>query len=162
MFRPRVIRKPGQQKTAFHMETEMKETQTVETMTDARQELLLRRPRSAAYVDAMQKLDTGGAEGSSALVQQIKAILDKEFSELSLFDQMLGCVSICHLGGSYEVHTLDHAHQIITHYKTGETLPDGLEKARNLAMYGGFVCVEVYKDCCRGIYEDGTVSVIKG
>ena len=35
------------------------------------------------------------------------------------------------------------------------------EKARNLALFGGYTCVEVYQDCCRGIYEDGTVSVIR-
>ena len=29
----------------------------------------------------------------------------------------------------YEVHTLDLTGGIIEHYKTGETLPDGLEKA---------------------------------
>ena len=40
-------------------------------------------------------------------------------------------VSKCFLGDPYEVHTVDFTHTIIKHYKQGEVLPDGMEKARD-------------------------------
>ena len=60
------------------------------------------------------------------------------------------------------LHTLDLTGGIIEHYKTGETLPDGLEKARTIAMRGGYEFIEVYKDCCRAVSASGYVSVIPG
>ena len=60
----------------------------------------------------------------------------------------------------WEIHTLDIMGEIIEHYKVGEMLPNGLEKARNVAMRGGYDFIEVYVDCCRAISSDGTVSVI--
>lgn len=31
---------------------------------------------------------------------------------------------------------------------------------RSLALYGGYAFVEVYTDCCRGVFPDGKVAVI--
>ena len=49
---------------------------------------------------------------------------------------------------------------IIEHYKSGHVLPGGLEKARSIAMHGGYDFIEVYVDCCRAISSNGSVSVI--
>lgn len=57
---------------------------------------------------------------------------------------------------------LDAAGQIIEHYKQGEPLPGGLEKARGIAMHGGYEFIEVYSNCCRAISANGSVSVIGG
>lgn len=51
---------------------------------------------------------------------------------------------------------------IINHYQSGHALPNGMEKARVLAMRGGYDCIEVYTDCCRAISSNGAVSVITG
>ena len=73
---------------------------------------------------------------------------------------LLGLVSKCYLGKPYEVHILDMANQIIEHYKIGQPLPGGLEKARSIALRGGYEFIEVYIDCCRAVSSNGTVSVI--
>ena len=69
---------------------------------------------------------------------------------------------LCYLGIPYEVHVPDAAGQIIEHYKQGEPLPGGPEKARGLAMHGGYGSIEGYSDCCRAIGANGSVSVIGG
>jgi hypothetical protein len=50
--------------------------------------------------------------------------------------------------------------EIIEHYKIGQTLPNGLEKARALALRGGYEFIEVYVDCCRCVSANGSVSVV--
>ena len=121
---------------------------------------LLRQPRSKAYMDAMHKLDAGGHVHNQAKVDSIINTIRQEFPEIELSGILLGYVSICYLGRPYEVHTLDVAGGIIEHYKAGETLPNGMEKARGIAMRGGYDFIEVYVDCCRAISSNGTVSVI--
>ena len=49
---------------------------------------------------------------------------------------------------------------IIEHYKKGQILPNGLEKARTIAMRGGYEFIEVYVDHLRAISANGSVSVI--
>jgi hypothetical protein len=39
-------------------------------------------------------------------------------------------------------------------------MPGGLEKARGIAMRGGYEFIEVYADCCRCVSSNGSVSVI--
>lgn len=56
----------------------------------------------------------------------------------------------------------DAAGQIIELYKQGEALPGGPEKARRLAMHGGYESIEGYSDCCRAIGANGSASVIGG
>lgn len=68
---------------------------------------------------------------------------------------------ICYPGEPYEVHTLDVSGSIIEHYKRGHKLPGLLEKARNVALRGGYEFIEVYVDCCRCISSDGSVSVVR-
>lgn len=121
---------------------------------------LLRKPRSKEYMQAMQQLDAGGHAHNQQKVQEIIDAISNEFPDLEMQGIMLGIVSLCYLGKPYEVHTLDITGQIIEHYKKGEALPGGLEKARSLAMRGGYDFIEVYVDCCRAVSTDGTVSVI--
>ena len=162
MFKPRMIIKKGSAlKQGSVLETQAMQEESQRQLTAEEINLRLRKPRSAAYMQAISRLDAGGTAMDSHLYEEIKDILQEEMGDRHLFDILLGIVAICHLGGDYEVHTLDLNQNIIYHYRTGEPMPAGLEKARNLALFGGYAYVEVYQDCCRGIYEDGTVSVIR-
>lgn len=121
---------------------------------------LLRKNRSKEYMDALHKLDSGGHVHNQNKVNEIINTIKREFPEVELNGILLGYVAICYLGKPYEVHTLDITGEIIEHYKAGHTLPGGLEKARNIAMRGGYDFIEVYVDCCRAISANGSVSVI--
>jgi len=121
---------------------------------------LLRKSRSKRYMDALHKLDAGGHTHNQNKVNEIIDVIRSEFPEVEISGILLGFVSICYLGKPYEVHILDVTGGIIEHYKTGQTLPNGLEKARGIAMRGGYDFIEVYVDCCRAISANGTVSVI--
>ena len=121
---------------------------------------LLRRKRSKAYMDAMHKLDAGGHVHNQSKVNEIIDAILNEFPEVEISSVLLGFVSICYLGAPYEVHTLDLSGQIIEHYKAGHPLPGGMEKARSIALRGGYDFIEVYSDCCRAISSNGAVSVI--
>lgn len=122
---------------------------------------LLKRKRSDEYLNIFKKLDVGGHVHNQQQVQEIISLLNNEFPELELKGYLLGIVSKCYLGFPYEVHTLDLESNIINHFKNGEILPNRLECARNLAMRGGYLCVEVYTDCCRVVSDNGNISVVK-
>jgi len=111
-------------------------------------------------MDALGALDAGGHVHNQDKVNEIINTLKNEFPELELGGVLLGYVATCYLGKPYEVHTLDTVGGIIEHYKAGHPLPLGMEKARSIAMRGGYSTIEVYVDCCRAISSDGTVSVI--
>ena len=121
---------------------------------------LLRQPRSKEYMDAIHKLDAGGHAHDQAKVNDIINTIKSELPEIELIGILLGYVSVCYLGKPYEVHTLDITGKIIEHYKSGQALPNGLEKARGIALRGGYDFIEVYVDCCRAISANGSVSVI--
>ena len=121
---------------------------------------LLRQPRSKAYMDAIHKLDAGGHVHNQEKVNDIINTIRSELPEVELSGILLGYVAVCYLGRPYEVHTLDITGGIIEHYKSGQTLPNGLEKARSIAIRGGYDFIEVYVDCCRADSSNGTVSVI--
>lgn len=121
---------------------------------------LLRKPRSKSYMDALHKLDAGGHTHNRDKVNEIIDEIRGEFPEIEINGILLGYVSKCYLGDPYEVHTLDVTDSIIEHYKAGQPLPNGLEKARSIAMRGGYDFIEVYVDCCRAVSANGTVSVI--
>lgn len=123
---------------------------------------LLRKPRSKEYMEAMHKLDAGGHVHNEHKVSEIIDAIRNEFPEVEISGILLGFVSICYLGKPYEVHTLDITGKIIEHYKAGQPLPGGLEKARAIAIHGGYDFIEVYVDCCRCISPNGSVSVING
>ena len=121
---------------------------------------LLRKKRSPEYMEAMRQLDAGGHVHNQEKVNRILDIIRDEFPEVELHDILLGFVSVCYLGKPYEVHTLDFSGQIIHHYKVGEILPNGMEKARGIALRGGYEFIEVYTDCCRAVSANGSVAVI--
>ena len=134
-----------------------------ESKTDAMQTArLLKKQRSKAYIEAIHKLDAGGHTMNAAEREAILAAIRAEFPEvLDLAGVLIGIVSKCYLGDPYEVHTLTIAGGIIEHYKRGEPLPSGMERARSLAARGGYEFVEVYTDVCRAISSDGSVSVVQ-
>ena len=136
--------------------------QQVQQMDRMKLDRLLRQPRSKAYMDALHSLDAGGHVHNQNKVNAIIDAIRNEFPEVEISGMLLGYVSMCYLGKPYEVHTLDMTGSIIEHYKAGEPLPGGLEKARGIAMRGGYDFIEVYVDCCRCISSNGRVSVISG
>ena len=111
-------------------------------------------------MDTLQTLDVGRHTRNKNMIIEIIDAIRGEFPEIEISGVLLGFVSICYLGKPYEVHTLDMAGEIIEHYKSGQTLPGELEKARSIAMRGGYAFIEVYVDCCRAISSTGVVSVI--
>ncbi len=132
----------------------------VQQMDKMKLDRLLRKTRSKEYMQSLHKLDVGGHVHNQHKVNEIINTIHNEFPDLEISSILLGIVSVCHLGKPYEVHTLDITGQIIEHYKSGQLLPGGLEKAHSIALRGGYDFIEVYIDCCRAISENGTVSVI--
>lgn len=121
---------------------------------------LLRKTRSKEYMEALSKLDAGGRVNNRKQVENIINTIKNEFPDVSIEGVLLGYVAICYLGKPYEVHTLSITGDIIEHYKAGQSLPGELEKARSIAMRGGYAFIEVYLDCCRAVYPNGSVAVI--
>ena len=121
---------------------------------------ILRKSRSKKYMDALHRLDAGGHVHNQDKVNELIDIIREEFPEVEISGILLGYVSICYLGKPYEVHIFDMTGHIIEHYQAGHPLPGGMEKARALAMRGGYEFIEVYVDCCRCISANGTVSVV--
>ena len=132
---------------------------TVDTLTLQR---ILRKKRSQKYMEAMKSLDAGGHVHNQEKVNELINVIREEFPEVELIKTgiFIGMVSKCFLGDPYEVHTVDFTHTIIKHYKQGETLPDGMEKARAMAARGIYEYIEVYTDYCCAVSSDGTVSMI--
>jgi hypothetical protein len=164
MPRP-ILRAPQQSQTQTKsilnaVNNNQRQNQQQQQMDKMKLDRLLRQPRSKEYMEAMHKLDAGGHVHNQGKVNEIINTIKNELPEVDLSGLLLGCVSICYLGHPYEVHTLDLTNGIIEHYQEGQALPDGLEKARGIAMRGGYAFIEVYADCCRAVSENGTVSVI--
>lgn len=145
--------------SAIQSQQQKQQTQQIDKMKLDR---LLRKTRSKEYMQVLHKLDAGGHVHNQHKVNEIIDTIRNEFPDLEISGIMLGIVSICYLGKPYEVHSLDITGQIIEHYKSGQVLPGGLEKARSIAMRGGYDFIEVYVDCCRAISSNGSVSVISG
>lgn len=122
--------------------------------------LALRRPRTPAYVAVLGKLDAGEGKLDPRFLEKVLETIRKDFPEIRCLGQFLGILAVCRIDDSYDVHMLDFQGQVIRHFHKGEPLPEGLEKGRNLALYGGYAFVEVYTDCCRGVFGDGQVAVI--
>ncbi len=121
---------------------------------------ILRQSRSKKYMDYIHSLDSGGHVHNENAVREIMQMLQEEFPELDISGMLLGFVSKCYLGDPYEVHSVDVIGNIIEHYPRGVPMPNGLEKARAIAMCGSYDVIEVYSNCCRAISPNGGVSVI--
>ncbi|MET0264327.1 MAG: hypothetical protein ABW202_01830 [Duganella sp.] len=122
----------------------------------------LRQKRSPAYIEAISKLDAGGHIQSRESINALLAAIETELPEVSIDSWPTGYVAKCYLGKPYEVHTLDRAGSIINHYKAGETLPGGMERARGLAEHGGYAFIEVYSDKLIAVAASGDISLVKG
>lgn len=154
---PQTQTQSGSILSATQQQESKQQTQQIDKMKLDR---ILRKARSKEYMDALHKLDAGGHVHNQQKVNDIINAIQQEFPEIEISGILLGFVSICYLGKPYEVHTLDMTGQIIEHYKAGQTLPGGLEKARSVALRGGYDFIEVYVDCCRCISANGSVSVV--
>nr|WP_243444480.1 hypothetical protein [Acetobacter persici] len=120
----------------------------------------LRRRRSSSYVDALRKLDTGDPVSASG-IDAIRNAVVAEFPD-GPASWPLGWVSKCYLGAPYEVHIVDISGHIIRHFKCGEAMPGGMERARSLAASGCYAVIEVFSDRLVAIADDGTTSVSMG
>ncbi|MBJ6361782.1 hypothetical protein ACFOQM_10840 [Paenibacillus sp. GCM10012307] len=121
----------------------------------------LRLVRSSSFVEEMTKLDVSGTAATKEKVQELINKIAIEFPELAADQLPLGIVSKCYLGDPYEVHSLDARLAILEHYKRGEIVPNGMEKARKLAMHPGYAYIEVFKDKICAVSKSGQVSFIK-
>lgn len=162
MPRPMLNRPQTQTKSESILSTTQQRVNNQQTKQMSKMEMdrLLRKTRSKEYMEAMHKLDAGGHVHNQAKVNEIIDVIRQEFPEVQLSGILLGFVSICYLGRPYEVHVLDITGGIIEHYVSGQPMPGGLEKARAIAMRGGYEFIEVYADCCRCVSSNGSVSVI--
>lgn len=122
----------------------------------------LRRKRSRHYIEAIAGLDAGMHTCSRHDVEAMLDAIRAELPEITIDRLPLGLVARCYLGTPYEVHTVERSGTIIRHYKSFEALPGLLEKARGLALHGGYAFIEVYEDKLIAVAESGDTSVVKG
>lgn len=125
-------------------------------------EARLRQQRSRKYIDAVTKLDAGSHVHSKESVDELLREIGQELHELSAEFWPIGYVSKCYLGEPYEVHSLDRTGNIICHYKVGQSLPNGMERARTIARHPQYAFIEVYSDKLIAVTQSGDVSLIKG
>ncbi|OPX43599.1 hypothetical protein CLHUN_25370 [Ruminiclostridium hungatei] len=125
------------------------------------QERRLRQKRSSNYINTIKKLDIAGHNLDRSQFDNFINAIKQEFPDVPFEGHLIGIVAQCHLGTPYDVHTLDIAGEIVTHFKLSESMPPLLERARGLALYGGYEFIEVYVDSLRAVKADGTVSVTK-
>ncbi|MFH5186915.1 hypothetical protein ACHHV8_32410 [Paenibacillus sp. TAB 01] len=137
-------------------------TRTGVELTGLALEKRLKVKRSAAYVEAMTKLDAMGAVCDHTKVQELIRSIQGEFAELKPHQFLIGLVSKCYLGAPYEVHTLDMRQEIVEHYKAGQPLPSGMEKARALAMHPSYAFIEVYSDAICAVAATGYAAFTRG
>jgi len=124
---------------------------------------IMLRNTSQKYMEAMKSLDAGGHVHNQEKVNELINVIREEFPEVELINSgmLIGILAKCYLGFPYEVHTLNFTlSSIIEHYKKGQSLPDGMEKARAMAARGIYEYIEVYTDYCCAVSSDGTVSII--
>lgn len=122
---------------------------------------VLNRKRSQEYVDAMKRMDAGGHMHNQNQVNALLDVIREEMPEIEIEMGPIGIVSRCYLGSPYEVHTLDIMGSIIEHYEVFRPLPNGMEKARRLALNGNYAFIEVYHHELRAVSDNGTVATLK-
>lgn len=142
--------------------TAVPSTRTTGKLSPEQVEARLRQKRSPAYIDAIARLDAGGHVQTRASLDALLAAIETELPEVSIEAQPAGYVAKCYLGKPYEVHSLDRSGSIINHYKAGQTLPNGMERARGLAEHGGYAFIEVYSDKLIAVAANGDISLVKG
>lgn len=131
---------------------------TTRSNASARTKVLSER-RSARYLRSLQALD-GSGKLSTADVDELVGSVHKEFAE-KFCTTPLGIVSRCYLGAPYEVHTLALDGSIISHYRAGEPLPHGMDRARSLAESERYLAIEVYPDRLMCVRPDGSTVLLE-
>lgn len=122
----------------------------------------LRQKRSAAYVEAMTKLDAGGHVHSRAATEALMEAIRNELPDIQIDALPIGILAKCYLGDPYEVHTLDYSGSIVQHYKRGQPAPNGMERARSLARAGQYAFIEVYADKLIAVSALGQTAIVEG
>lgn len=138
-----------------------KEVSVKQKLNPMRLEKRLRVKRSSQYMEIMKQLDISGCCMDQGKYQKFIDAINQEFPDVDFENSLLGIVAKCYLGQPYEVHTLDLTGNIVVHYKRSEDMPGLLNRARSLALHGGYDFIEVYIDCLRAVKSDGTVTVAK-
>ena len=124
------------------------------------QRKILTGQRSERYLRALKALDAGGRLGTAEM-RKIVDDIRREFDE-KYCSTPLGIVGKCYLGAPFEVHTLTVDGEIVEHYRVGETVPGGLERARPLAVSPVYLAIEVYPDRMVCVRADGSTAVLEG
>jgi hypothetical protein len=115
--------------------------------------------RSAHYVAAIRGLDTTGTRGAAdfgGFIDDIRREFTDKYCTLPW-----GIVGKCYLGDPFEVHTLTMDGSIVEHYRIGQELPAGLERARTLARSEQYLAIEVYANRLICLRQDGSVVVLE-
>jgi hypothetical protein len=120
----------------------------------------LRFKRSQSFVEAMTKLDAGTHVKDPDTLKALIAAIQQELPEITIEKLPVGVIARCYLGDGHDVHTLDRAGGILAHFKTWQSLPPMLERARSLALHPEYAFVEVYVDSLCAVRVTGDVSVI--
>ncbi|MGA8944294.1 MAG: hypothetical protein WB502_16495 [Thermoactinomyces sp.] len=157
---PREILRNGKNADLWKRSTK-EETSFINPVDKVRFKEILRRPRSEDYMEVVKTIDLVD-KNDHKVFEKLKVQVQKEFEEIPVFNFFIGIVAPCYLGDPYEVHTIDWNGSILKHYKKGEPMPGKLEQARNLAIHGSYVLIEVYQDSMRAVKPNGEVSVVGG
>lgn len=161
MPRPILGNRPGLQLTGeLSLDGREAGRTSAHTMSKPEMDRLLRKPRSAAYMDAMRKLDIGSHTHHDELKDEIIRIIRDEFPEVQLEGILIGVIAKCYIGPEYDVHSIGLDGGIIHHYKKDEPMNPELARARGLAARGTYEFIEVYHDCCRCISANGSVAIV--
>ena len=130
------------------------------TLSQAELSQRLRMKRSTRYIEALTRLDAGCHCQDPRVIEALIAAIQEELPEVTIEKLPIGVVSKCHLGADYEVHTLDRTGGIVQHYRSHQSLPPLLERARSLALHSQYVFVEIYVDSMVAVRLNGEVSVV--
>jgi len=157
---------------------------------DSHYDEFMRKPRSQAYIEAMQIVDMLSSTDEE-IIEHLKEIVDEEtieefrqmtpeeiLEELRLsFEEEFAAAKLefkdvpvppvptmvickCYIDGC-DVHAIDGAGYIVEHYGINQNVDDNVRRGRQ-AYYEHPDCsfVEVYPDCCRVIMDDGSVEKV--
>jgi hypothetical protein len=130
-------------------------------LSNAQLEHALRFRRSNDYVDQFAKLDAGCHVSDPKTVDSLIAAIHDELPLITIENAPVAILARCGLGNGHDVHTLDRTGRIITHFKTYESLPPLLERARSIALHPDYTLVEIYTDCLFAVRTNGDVSLIR-
>lgn len=165
MPRPLFLNPQQNQKSELQTENRLSATLKPEEKQESRTnpveiQRVLRKRRSAKYMEIMSKLDAGtGHISQHDIDEMIQAIRD-EFPDIEIVNNYCGSMAICHLPGNFDVHTLNPSDSSITHFREGYGFEAPLDKCRNLCQMSEYLFVEVYTNQFRAISPNGAVANI--